>query len=210
MAKEKAALKGGKVISKSWYPIIATKEFDSKFLGESYVADSSLLLDTGFSINLANLTGDVRQQGVSLHFRVAEVEDNTGVAKVVGYEAAGSQLKRLVRRGVERLDDTFDCRTSEGTAVRIKPFAVTKNPTSKSRLTAVRKTLRETLEKETAKISFDSLIKAVISNELQTTLKNAAKKIIPLKALEIRMLKATETKLQKPEQKPQGDENIKA
>ncbi len=178
----------GKILKKSWYPIVATKSFDSTYLGESYVADPSLMAERTLTVNLANLTGDIRQQGINLQFRISEIEDGKGIAKVIGYEASPAQLRRLIRRGVERLDDSIVCETSEGEAVQVKPFAVTRTPASKPKLSTVRKMLREELSKELKTKTFDDIIKLVISNKLQTSLKGSVKKIFPLKALEIRKL----------------------
>ncbi len=184
----------GKILKKSWYPIVATKSFDSTYLGESYVADPSLMIERTLTVNLANLTGDIRQQGINLQFRISEIEDGKGIAKVIGYEASPAQLRRLIRRGVERLDDSIVCETSEGEAVKVKPFAVTRTPASKPKLSMVRKILREEISKELKTMTFDDIIKLVISNKLQTSLKSSVKKIFPLKALEIRKLQLAGSK----------------
>ncbi len=188
MAKATRQLVKGKVLKKLWHPILATKSFDSTYLGESYVADPSMMIDRTLTVNLASLTGDIRQQGISLRFRISQIENGKGIAKVIGYEASPAQLRRLVRRGVERLDDSIVCETSEGEPARVKPFAITRTSTSKSKLSLVRKILRAELSKEIKNQTFDDLIKLVISNKLQTSLKAAVKKVFPLKALEIRKL----------------------
>ncbi len=188
MAKAVQLVKG-KILKKSWYPIISTKSFDSTCLGECYVADPLMMIDRTLTVNLANLTGDIRQQGISLQFRISEVEDGKGIARVIGYDASPAQLRRLVRRGVERLDDSVVCETSSGELVKVKPFAVTRTAASKSRISTVRKLLREEFSKEMRSQTFDDIIKMAISNKLQTSLKTAVKKVFPLKALEIRRLR---------------------
>ncbi len=188
MAKALQQVKG-KILKKSWYPIFSTKSFDSTYLGECYVAEPSMMLDRTLTVNIANLTGDIRQQGISLQFRISEVEEGKGIAMVMGYDASPAQLRRLVRRGVERLDDSIVCETSAGDIVNVKPFAVTRTQASKSRLSRVRKILREELGKEMRSQTFDDIIKMVISSKLQTSLKTAVKKVFPLKALEIRRLR---------------------
>lgn len=187
MAKAQLQVKG-KLQKKSWHPIIATKAFDSAPLGETYVAEPSAMADMRLSVNLANLTGDIRQQGVSLKFRVLGVDKGSGIAGVVGYDTSQSQLRRLVRRGVERLDDSIQCSTSDGKTVKIKPFAVTKAGTGKTKLSLVRKKLRETITNHAARQTFDELIKDIISHKLQSSLKNDSRNIFPLRFVEIRKL----------------------
>jgi len=184
----------GKVLKKSWYPILATKTFDSAFLGESYVVEPSLLLNRHLTLNLANLTGDIKQQGVSLKFLISETNDKEGIATVMSYEASPSQLKRLVRRGVERLDDVVVCETADKKMVTVKPFAVTRTAASKHKLSLMRKLLRESITSEVKKQTFDELIRVVISNKFQISLKTMVKKLFPLKALEIRKLQIIQPK----------------
>lgn len=187
MAKTKQVVKG-KIIKKEWYHIRATKAFDSTPLGESYVADPQTLLHRKLTINLANLTGDIKQQGINLKFQVISVQDNAGIAQVIGYEASPSQLKRLVRKGVERLDDTIPVETSDGKKVILKPFIVTRVRASNAKLHLMRRLLRQTLLAEIKEMTFDNLIRSVISNNIQGSLKKPLRKVFPLKALEIRRL----------------------
>ena len=179
----------GKMLKKQWYPIRATKAFDSTFLGESYVAAPSMLLNRNLTLNLANLTGDIKQQGINLKFLISEVsEDDAGIANVISYEASPSQLRRLVRRGVEILNDSITCTTADNKQVRVKPFAVTKTQTSKRKLTMMRAYLRKALNDEVGRHSFDDLIRSVVGNKLQVSLKGGVKKIYPVRALEIKKL----------------------
>ena len=178
----------GKMLKKQWYPIKATKAFDSTFLGESYVVAPSMLLNRHLTLNLANLTGDIKQQGISLKFLVSEISDDAGIANVVSYETSSSQLRRLVRRGVEIINDSIVCTTADNKKIKVKPFAVTKTGTSKRKLTMIRLYLRTALNEEIGKCNFDDLIRSVISNKLQVSLKGGVKKIYPVRALEIRKL----------------------
>ncbi|MAG16319.1 hypothetical protein CMO88_04615 [Candidatus Woesearchaeota archaeon] len=178
----------GKLLKKSWHNILATKSFDSALLGETYLADPQSMVNSRLTVNLANLTGDIRQQGISLKFKISEITDGKGVANVIGYEASSSQLRRLVRRGVKRLDDSIECKTSDGKLLKVKPFAVTRAAASKVKMSLMRKKLREAIAIEVAKLTFDELVKSVISHNLQNALKSSIRKIFPLRAIEIRKL----------------------
>lgn len=201
----------GKVLKKSWHPILSTKAFNSTLLGETYVVEPAAMTGMHLTVNLANLTGDIRQQGISLKFRVQEVDNGSGIAAVIGYEASPSQLRRLVRRGVERMDDSVECRTSEGKLIVVKPFAVTRASTGKSKISLVRKNLRAAIISETAKHTFDDIVKNVISHEFQNLLKGSIKKILPLRALEIRRLEVVSGKQSAPkETAPEGKKKATA
>ena len=187
MVKSKRMVRG-KILKKEWHPIRSTKSFNSTPLGEGYVNSSDQLLDRHLTVNLANLTGDMRQQGTSLKFRVSEIDNGVGVAGVVGYEASHSQLRRFVRKGIDRLDDSIECRTQDNFPVRVKPFAITKTSTSKYKVRVMRNFLRKELVREIKKQDYDSLIRNIISNKLQSELKSRVKEIFPLRTFAIRKL----------------------
>ena len=191
MAKSKRVVKG-KVLKKEWYPIKSTKSFNSTDLGDGYVSSPDQLLDRHLTVNLANLTGDMRQQGTSLRFKISEVDNGVGVAGIVGYEASSSQLKRFVRKGVDRLDDSIECKTGDDFSVRVKPFAITKTSTSKYKVRLIRNFLRQELIREIRKQNYDSLIRSIIANKLQSDLKSKVKSIFPLRTLSIRKLELVE------------------
>ena len=185
MAQSKQALK---IIKKKWLTIRASKFFDSELLGECYVASPDLLMGRTVAANLANLTGDIRQQSVTLKFIVNSVDGEFGVADVIGYETASSAIRRVVRRGSDRLDESFVCETSNGQKVRIKPMIITKTITNSAVHRSLRKALVSTVVKLVRKHTFESLINEMITSKLQMAVKTDLKKIYPLKSVEITSL----------------------
>lgn len=177
-----------KIIKKKWLPIKASKFFDSEQLGDCYVASADLLIGRAISANLANLTGDIRQQSVTLKFIVTSLEGETGVADIVSYQMASSAIRRIVRRGTDRLDESFLCETSDGQKVRIKPMLITKNITNSAVHRSLRKALVNTLVKQVKAHTFESLINEVITSKLQMAVKTELKVIFPLKGVEINSL----------------------
>ena len=186
MAEPKQALK---IVKKKWLPIMASKFFDSELLGESYVVGPEQLLARTVAANLANPTGDIRQQSVTLKFVVNSLNGEAGVADVIGYEMASSAIRRIVRRGSDRLDESLICETSDGRKVRIKPMMITKAMTNSAVHRLLRKVLVSSLAKLVRNHTFESLINDVITSKLQMAVKGELKKIYPLKAVEITALK---------------------
>lgn len=185
MGEPKQALK---IIKKKWLPIRASKFFDNELLGDCYLASPDLLMGRTVSANLANLTGDIRQQSVTLKFIVTSMDGEAGVADVIGYQMASSAIRRIVRRGSDRLDESFACETSDGRKVRIKPMAITKTITNSAVHRSLRKMLVGSLVKIVKKHTFDSLINELITSKLQIAVKAELKKVYPLKAVEITSL----------------------
>jgi ribosomal protein S3AE len=206
MVSAKHASKGLKVVKKDWQPVIAGKMFDSALIGECPAPNKEALVGRHVVVNLANITGDVRQQGVGLRFTISHVTPEAAVAEVSGYEAATTHLKRLVRKGVDRIDDTFPGVTSDGTEIIIKPFIVTRWSASNATLTSIRKAVREQLIQEIAGRDFETLVSEIIGNKLQITLKKSLAKIYPLMAFEIKALQVVKRGAQPAKQEPEAPE----
>ncbi len=185
MAETKQALK---IIKKKWLQIKASKFFDNELLGECYVTSPDLLMGRTVAANLANLTGDIRQQSVTLKFIVTSLDGESWIADVIGYQMAPSAIRRIVRRGSDRLDESFICETSDGKKVRIKPMAITKTITNSAVHRSLRKMLINSVVQVVKKHTFDSLINEVITSKLQIAVKAELKKVYPLKAIELTSL----------------------
>src|SRR3989338_1396914 len=185
MAEAKQALK---IVKKKWLLIRASKFFNNELLGECYVPGPEHLLGRTISANLANLTGDIRQQSVTLKFLVTSLENDAGIADVVSCEMSPSAIRRIVRKGSDRIDESFICEAENGQKVRIKPMIITKAASNSAVHRLLRKALVSSLVKYVRKHTFESLINEVITSKLQTTVKSELKKIYPLKAVEVRVL----------------------
>ncbi len=177
-----------KIIKKKWLPIKASKFFESEPLGECYITGSDMLMKRTITANLANLTGDIRQQSVTLKFIVNSLDGDAGVADVIGYEMAPAAIRRIVRRGSDRLDESFVCETSEGRKVRIKPMTITKTITNSAVHQALRKMMVSSVIKYVKNHTFESLINEIITSKLQMAVKTDMKKVYPVKSVEIKSL----------------------
>jgi len=110
---------------KQWYQIVAPEMFRGKSLGEVILFKPESFLGKTFSVNLMNVVSDVRKQNINIFFEASGLKEGRINTKVVGYEMMPSSVKRLVRRGKNKIDLSFVCRTSDGTHVRIKPILIT-------------------------------------------------------------------------------------
>jgi len=183
--------KAKKLKKKKWYPIAAPKLFGDELLGEILVDDPNLILNRVVTTNLMNLTNDMKHQNINIRFRVNKIEDNVAYTELISYEMLPSSIKRLVRRDINKLDESFVCETKDNVLVRIKPFLLTKVATKGSKLKLLRKTLINLISQEIKRLSFDEVIQDVITRKLQNNVKAYLKKIYPLKICEIRYFEIT-------------------
>ena len=178
-----------KVKKKKWFPIVSPEIMGDQVLGESYVSDYTLLNNKYITVNLMNISGDARNQNVNIQFKIDKVQDGKGYAKIVKYELLPTSLKRFVRRGRDKIVDSFTCRTSDNVLVRIKPLFITISLSKKSAQTGVRLQARKALKELIAKNTFDEFMKDVIQNKVQKHLRTILNKVYPLRNCEIRVFK---------------------
>ncbi len=183
MAEQRQALKA---VKKKWFPVCASKEFDEKIIGESLVAGPSDLVGRIISVNLMTLTDDIKQQSVYLKFKVISADSEKATADLIAVELIPAAVRRLVRRGCNRIDVSYVCETADGRKARLKPFLVTKALGRGAVVAKLRKELMRYIASEVKKVSFEELVRMIISNRLQTSAKSSLKKIYPIRSCEIK------------------------
>ena len=107
-------------------------------------------------------------------------------AEPVSLELMGSYVRRMMRLGIDYVEDSFKAEMKDGKAI-IKPFMITRNKVSR----AVRKELRNNAKKfledylktRTAREAFTE----IITNKVQKELFIRLKKVYPLALCEIRI-----------------------
>lgn len=196
-----------KVKKKEWFQLVAPPMFNSLPLGETMITDPARLVGRIVAVNLSNITNELKQQSINIRFRVVALQDKNAHTEVIGYELSPSAIRRLVRRSATRIDDSQVFETADKKTVKLKPFLVTKAFVRGSAAKAIRKNMIELLKKEISKANYESLVKSLISNKLQITLKSQLSKIYPIRSVEFKTMqllsqkKEAETMQKEAEQK---------
>ncbi|HIH25139.1 TPA: hypothetical protein HA251_08965 [Candidatus Woesearchaeota archaeon] len=188
MAEKRTVKTSSKVKKKHWAPILAPKSFDHAVIGECFIAENEELLKKSITTNLMVITDDPRKQGYSVRFDVKEVKEGRAHTQVVGIEMTPSAIKRLIRRGRDKVDDSFVVRIGGGRLVRVKPTLVTNTKASKSAQTEIRMTVRKRLRDMYAKMRFDDIVKDIIEMKTQRMLRDLCSKTHPLRSADIRFI----------------------
>ena len=179
---------------KQWYQLIAPEMFRGKSLGEVILLEPESFLGKIFSVNLMNVISDARKQNINMFFEASGVKDGKINTKVSGYEMMPSSVKRMVRRGKNKLDMSFVCRTSDGVHVRIKPIIITFSDANSTVRRALGKKVIEEITKRVRKTSFDNLIGNLINRRMQQGWYEVCKKVYPIKIIDIRSIKVEKSK----------------
>ncbi len=212
MAKVKKDTKAGlKWKRKKWYVLQAPKFFNERPVGETMSLDEESLNGKMVNVNLMELTGDIKKQNTILKLKVIKVTGLTASTESVGFHMVPASIKRIVRRNRNRIDDSFTCKTSDGRIVRVKPLIITRDSTSRSVVSALRKNMRESIVRKIAKMKLEQLMNDLVTYKLQRTVRDELKRIYPLRSCEMRVLKEEENAKKvllptpEPERKPKEE-----
>ena len=217
MAKAKAKVQVvDKWKKKRWHRIIAPKIFNEQVIGETISAEPNLLSGRTISLNLMHLTRDMKKQNMNLIFEIVKVLGDTAYTDIKQFEIHPSSIRRFVRKGKKRIDDSFMCLTADSRKVRIKPLMITSSSVKGSIITSLRKKAREFLVSRIRKTNSDVLVQDIVNHRLQKEIRDAVSKIYPIKISEIRVLsfvkeekKEAETEDEKEEKKPKKKKEAK-
>jgi len=174
------------VKKKRWIPILAPKLFNEQMIGESYVSEPQELNKRCVSVSLMILTGDPQKQNTSLKFRVTGVGKDGVNTELIGYRILPFAAKKMMRRGRNKIDDSFLLQTGDKRLIRIKPIIVTRGRTTGGVMASMRKLVRAYLARALSKMEFDQIVREVVERKLQHGLMIAIKKIYPVSTCEIR------------------------
>ncbi|MFA6089155.1 MAG: hypothetical protein WC755_04790 [Candidatus Woesearchaeota archaeon] len=181
------ALLGGTWKRKKWYEILAPKEFSEQPIGETIAAEPDTLIGRTMSINLMILTKDIRKQNINVTFRIVSVSGLKAYTEFIDYSMIPSSIKRLVRKGKEKIDFSFPATTKDGRIVRIKPIIICRSMTSRSITTDIKEAATKMSEDILKQIDYGQFVKDIITQKFQRALKIQVSKIYPVKTADIRV-----------------------
>lgn len=179
-----------KKLKKRWISIYSQNQFfKGQEIGETLTHEPSAAVGKVLNVNLMNLTGDPKKQSFSAKFKVTGSEEGKAVADFIGYQMNTSQIKRLVRRATNKIEDSFDVETKDKVKLKIKPLLLTRNLAHNSVLTSLRMQARDFVANRCRETDYSFIVSEIISGKLQKDIKLSLKKTYPLNIVEIKTLK---------------------
>lgn len=195
-----------KLKKKRWFPILAPRFLGQKEVGETYLSEAKAALGRPLKINLRDLTGSFKDQNIYLHLKIKELAGNSLQTELEGYAYLPFFLKKLARKQVGKIEDSFFFETKDNKGVRLKPLATTVFPAKRSAQAALRKKLRQRLEEEGTKLSFEGLFDSLLKNKLQMELKKELSKICPVRDVIIQKAEVEEGPVKAKKKRPEKKE----
>jgi|SRR3989344_9308042 len=132
-----------------------------------------------------DLTRSLRGKSLELKLRVKH-ENNALVGEPISLALAGSFIRRMIRKGTDYIEDSFQVECRDGKAI-IKPFMITRNKVSRGVRNSLRVETKKFLEGYSKARTGRELFGDIMSNKIQKELSLKLKKIYPLALCEIRV-----------------------
>ncbi|HLP79462.1 MAG TPA: hypothetical protein VK158_02410 [Acidobacteriota bacterium] len=203
---------------KKWVAIHAPAQYENTYLGETLVMENKLVLNKPITVNVMHLTKNVKKQNLNLTFKVTDIVEGKATTKAVAFEMQPASIKRLVRGGRDRVDESFIVKSKDAQYARVKPLFITKNHQPSTVKTKLRRLTISIVRKYVAEVAFEDFMKDVVDGKVQKIVRDKLVKITPLRNCEIRVVELIENftalkarKLEKRAAKEQiNEEDLKA
>ena len=170
---------------KSWYTIKTPLNFEDKEIGETPAKDPELLIGRGVEVTMRELTGDFSKQYLKLRFEIDNVAGTVANTKFTGHKTTTDYVRSMIRRGSSRIDSSAIITTKDERKLKLQVLAVTSRRAKTSQQKYMRKTIEEMLIEYSNDKTFDDLLKVMVNGKLASEIYHRAKKIYPLKRVEI-------------------------
>ncbi len=170
---------------KTWFTVIAPKEFENKEIGETIAEKPENLTGRIVSITGRDLANQPKKQHVQIKFKITGVSGTKATTEAIGHIIKDNYLKRVVRRRSSKIMTVKNYATKEGGSYKIKVVIITENKASnRQRASIMKKTegiVAEIIKELDSKKVVDELVFGTIPNKVYPVLK----KIFPVKRIEI-------------------------
>ena len=189
-----------KIKKKRWHQILAPKMFNEFIVGETLALNPETLIGKKLKVNLMNITRNAKNQNIDVTLKITQVVDGKAKTELCSYELLPASIKRMVRRGRDRVDQSFLIETTDNKKLNIKTFMLTRSNTTKKRSSALVKNAAALITKTAKSKNYDMFIMDIISHKLQRDIRDNLNKIYPLRTFEIKKVQMIS----------KAEENVKA
>lgn len=173
---------------KKWYTVVSDPVFDSKEIAKTVALESKNIIGRNVKKSLNEITGNIRDSGQTITFRVYKVTGSTAETNIQEYNTKIATLKRMVRRGKSKIEIILNVETKDGKKLKLKVMFLsgTKFPTDNRRQARkiMEDFLKEDIKQKTLKETWTSIIYQKFSEKIKKELVKLGyvNKILVLKA----------------------------
>jgi small subunit ribosomal protein S3Ae len=178
--------------AKLWYTIYAPQMFDKKEIGETVSDDPKKVLGRKIETNMKEITGDLKKSHIKLIFKVNEVTGENAYTEFLRQELSRSYLRSQIRRRNSKVDSIFNIKTKDGYNLRASTSAILTTRIQASQKRAIRQIINQELTSISTNNDFAQFLDEVTSGKMSSEIYKKARKIYPLKRVEVTKIKLVE------------------
>lgn len=206
------ARKGGRkkasdpFLKKEWYDIRTPTCFPVKSAGKTLATKTQgikvardTLMGRVFEVSLGDLKEETEEEAFrKFKLRVEDVNGFNCLTQFHGMDLSTDKLRSLVRKNQTLIEAYVDIRTSDGYSVRLFAIGFTKKHKDHQKQTAyasaaqqraIRKKMKEVMNKETAAVDLHQLVDKLMLESIGKEIEKHTQAIYPLKDVLIRKVK---------------------
>ena len=177
---------------KKWHTIVAPATYGSIPIGETTVLEPDHIIGKTVEVNLMHLTRNMKKQNVNVKFKVTGLENAQGITRSHELYMQPASIKRLVRAGRDRIDESFIIKSNDEVYARIKPLFITYAHQTATTRTKVRRACVSYIRKYAAAKMLEDIFKDIVDGKLQKELSIKLKDTLRMRNCEIRSIEVIE------------------
>ena len=189
MSRSRATRTIDKWRRKVWYTILAPDYFGQIEIGETMTDEPDKLLGRVIETTLFDMTDDFSLIHVKLSFRITQIDGTTAKTVYAGHDYTRDYIRALVRRKSSRIDGIFNVETQDGARLRISCLIMSQRRCNSTQQHLTRKIMEDIVHKKASELHFSQFIQQIVHGKVGSEIYNAAKKVYPLRRVEIRKSK---------------------
>lgn len=170
------------------------KEFGEAEIGTTPARDPSMLVRRTVESSLRELSGDFSKQYIKLHFQINNVAGDVASTNFIGHQVTSDYVRSMIRRGTSRIDAITQVKTQDNVKMKVHVLAISIKRAKSSQQKFIRETMERLVAEAAAEKTFPDLVEEIITGKLASHIYHEAKKIYPLKRVEIVKTRVVEDK----------------
>ncbi len=154
--------------------------------GDTVTDEPSKLIGRRVEMTLDELTGKlIKSSNLKLLLEIDEVNHNTAYTKFIGHKMDNGYLRSLARKGISKIDSNVNVMTKDGEEMCVKSSCFTLKKASGLQVKLIRKVMEDIIINRARSLELNQYIQEIILGKLSSDVYKVAKKVYPLRRVEI-------------------------
>lgn len=166
--------------SKNWYTVYAPSYFGNRKITDTPVEDPKNLVGRVVETSLYELTGDLTKDYVSVQFQITGVDGQKAKTVFKGHHFTRDFIRAKIRRRRTLIEGFFSVKTKDGYDLMINVMVITRHKTTKIKENAIRRIIKEILEKRAKELDYGNFVNEIILEKLTADILPEVGKITPI------------------------------